>query len=78
MAYRHFMVFAISLLALSPIAFYFKLPLLFYRFDGTYLLILAHMQKTWASSPLAFVSNPLQGIGGLALPQHVLFDPAFG
>ena len=76
MTCRCFIVFAISLLALSPIAFYFKLPLLFYRFDGTYLLIIAHMQKTWASSRLDFVSNPLQGIGGLALPQHVLLDPA--
>jgi hypothetical protein len=68
--------FAISLLTLSLVAFHFKVPLLFYRFDGTYLLILARMQKTWASSPLDFVSNPLQGIGGLALPQHALLDPA--
>src|SRR5262249_18321478 len=71
-----FTAFAVSLLTLSPVAFYFKSPLVFYRFDGTYLLILARMQETWASSRLAFVSNPLQGIGGLALPQDNLLDPA--
>jgi hypothetical protein len=70
-----FTAFAISLLALSPIAFYFKSPLVFYRYDGTFILILARMQEIWASSLLAFVSNPLQGIGGLALPQHALLDP---
>jgi hypothetical protein len=76
MTYWGFAAFGISLLTLSPIAFHFKSPLVFYRFDGTYLLILARMQETWASSRLDFVSNPLQGIGGLALPQHVLLDPA--
>ena len=67
MTRRAFTAFAVSLVTLSPVAFYFKSPLVFYRFDGTYLLILARMQETWASSRLAFVSNPLQGIGGLAL-----------
>src|SRR5262245_43319141 len=76
MTYRPFIIFAISLLTLSPLAFYFKSPLVFYRFDGTYLLIIARMQQTWASSWVDFVTNPLQGIGGLALPQHVLLDPA--
>lgn len=70
-----FTVFAISLLVLSPIAFYLKSPLVFYRYDGTFILILARMQEAWASSLLAFVTNPLQGIGGLALPQHALLDP---
>src|SRR5436190_1166798 len=71
-----FAVLAISLLILSPIAFHSKIPLVFYRFDGTYLLIAAVMQKTWSVSDWFFTSNPLQGIGGLELPQHNLIDPA--
>src|SRR5262245_396612 len=71
-----FAALAISLLILSPVAFYSKVPLVFYRFDGTYLLITAIMQKAWAVSDWYFTSNPLQGIGGLELPQHNLIDPA--
>jgi hypothetical protein len=71
-----FAVLAISLLILSPIAFHSKIPLVFYRFDGTYLLIAAVMQKAWSVSDWFFTSNPLQGIGGMELPQHNLIDPA--
>jgi hypothetical protein len=71
-----FAALAISLLILSPVAFHSKFPLVFYRFDGTYLLITAVMQKAWAVSDWFFTSNPLQGIGGLELPQHNLIDPA--
>jgi hypothetical protein len=71
-----FAALAISLLILSPVAFHSKFPLVFYRFDGTYLLITAVMQKAWAVSDWYFTSNPLQGIGGLELPQHNLIDPA--
>jgi hypothetical protein len=71
-----FAALAISLLILSPVAFHSKSPLVFYRFDGTYLLITAVMQKAWAVSDWYFTSNPLQGIGGLELPQHNLIDPA--
>src|ERR1700720_689594 len=71
-----FAALAISLLILSPVAFHSKSPLVFYRFDGTYLLITAVMQKAWAVSYWYFTSNPLQGIGGLELPQHNLIDPA--
>ena len=71
-----FAALAISLLILSPIAFQSKFPLVFYRFDGTYLLITAMMQKAWSVSDWYFTSNPLQGIGGLELPQHNLIDPA--
>jgi hypothetical protein len=70
-----FAALAISLLILSPVAFHSKFPLVFYRFDGTYLLITAVMQKTWSVSDWYFTSNPLQGIGGLELPQHNLIDP---
>jgi hypothetical protein len=42
-----FAALAISLLILSPVAFHWKFPLVFYRFDGTYLLITAMMQKAW-------------------------------
>jgi hypothetical protein len=71
-----FAALAVSLLILSPIAFHSKFPLVFFRFDGTYLLITAVMQKAWAVSSWFFTSNPLQGIGGLELPQHNLIDPA--
>jgi hypothetical protein len=71
-----FAIFAASPLALSPIAFYSKSPLAFYRFDGTYLLVTVMMQKMWSVSEWYFTSNPLQGIGGLELPQHILIDPA--
>ena len=71
-----FAALAISLLILSPIAFYSKSPLVFYRFDGIYLLIAAAMQKVWSASNWYFTTNPLQGIGGLELPQHNLLDPA--
>ena len=71
-----FAIFAASLLVLSPLAFQSKWPLVFYRFDGTFLLILAAMQKVWALGGWNFTSNPLQGIGGLELPQHtILLDP---
>jgi hypothetical protein len=70
-----FAALAISLLVLSPIAFHSKSPLVFYRFDGTYLLIAAAMQKIWSVSDWYFTTNPLQGIGGLELPQHFLSDP---
>jgi len=63
------------LLILSPIAFHSKSPLVFYRFDGTYLLVAAVMQKAWSVSDWYFTSNPLQGIGGLDLPQHILIEP---
>jgi hypothetical protein len=71
-----FAIFAVSLLALTPLAFYSKLPLVFYRHDGTYLLTLAAMQRTWAITGWNLTSNPLQGIGGLALPQRALLDPS--
>jgi hypothetical protein len=70
-----FAALAVSLLILSLVAFHSKIPLVFYRFDGTYLLIAAVMQKTWSVSDWYFTSNPLQGIGGLELPQHNLIDP---
>src|SRR5262249_9690325 len=65
-----FAALVISLLILSPIAFHSKSPLVFYRFDGTYLLIASLMQKVWSISDWYFTSNPLQGIGGLELPHH--------
>ena len=40
-----FAVFAVSQLTLSPLASYSKNPLVFYRFDGTFLLITAEKQK---------------------------------
>jgi hypothetical protein len=71
-----FAIFAASLLVLSPLAFQSKWPLVFYRFDGTYLLILSAMQQVWSLGGWDFTSNPLQGIGGLQLPQHtILLDP---
>ena len=71
-----FAIFAASLLVLSPLAFQSKWPLVFYRFDGIFLLIFATMQKTWSLGGWSFTSNPLQGIGGLELPQHtILLDP---
>jgi hypothetical protein len=71
-----FAALAISLLILSPIAFHSKSPLVFYRFDGTFLLIEAAMKKVWSVSDWYFTTNPLQGIGGLELPQHYFIDPA--
>jgi hypothetical protein len=68
-------VFAVSLMILSLVAFYSKSPLVFYRFDGSQLLIMAAMQRDWQIDGWDFTSNPLQGIGGLQLPQHNLIDP---
>src|SRR5262249_46229081 len=68
-------VFAVSLLTLSLLAFHSKLPLLFYRFDGTYLLYVATMQKVWSIGGWNIGSNPLQGIGGMDLPWRALLDP---
>jgi hypothetical protein len=68
-------VFAVSLLALSPLAFHSKLPLLFYRFDGTYLLYVATMQNVWSIGGWNIGSNPLQGIGGMDVPWRALLDP---
>ena len=70
-----FVFFAISLLTLSSIAFHSKSPVIFYRFDGTYQLMMAATKKTWTVGPWSFTSNPLQGIGGLELPQHTLLEP---
>src|SRR5262249_46830912 len=71
-----FAIFAVSSLALTPLAFYSKLPLVFYRHDGTFLMTVAAMQKTWAITSWNITSNPLQGIGGLALPELALLDPS--
>ena len=74
-----FAIFTASLLVLSPLAFQSKWPLVFYRFDGIFLLIFATMQKTWSLGGWNFTSNPLQGIGGLELPQHTICSiPACG
>jgi hypothetical protein len=70
-----FAIFAVSLLALSPIAFHSKSPLLFYRFDGTYALYVATMQKVWSIGGWNIGSNPLQGIGGMDVPWRALLDP---
>jgi len=70
-----FAIFAVSLLALSVIAFLSKSPLLFYRFDGTYVLYTATMQKVWSISGWNIGSNPLQGIGGMDVPWRALLDP---
>lgn len=71
-----FAIFAASLLVLSALAFQSKWPLVFYRFDGIYLLILSAMQQVWSLGGWNFTTNPLQGIGGLELPQHtILLDP---
>jgi hypothetical protein len=71
-----FAIFAASLLVLSPLAFQSKWPLVFYRFDGIFLLIFATMQKIWSLGGWNFTTNPLQGIGALELPQHTtLLDP---
>jgi hypothetical protein len=70
-----FAALIVSLLALSPIAFHSKSPLVFFRFDGTYLLICAAMEKTWAVGGLKFGSNPLQGLGGFGLFWHTLWEP---
>ena len=71
-----FAIFAVSSLALTPLAFYSKLPLVFYRHDGTFLMTVAAMQRTWAITSWNITSNPLQGIGGLALPELALLDPS--
>src|SRR3984893_13846595 len=65
-----FATFAISLLIVSPIAFHSKSPLVFYRFDGIYLLITTVMQKTWSVSNWYFTSNHIDGIGGFELAQQ--------
>jgi hypothetical protein len=71
-----FAIFAVSLVALSLIAFHSKSPLLFYRFDGTYVLYAATMQKVWSIGGWNIGSNPLQGIGGMDVPWRALLDPA--
>jgi hypothetical protein len=48
---------AIYLLIFSPVAFHSKSPLVFYGFDGIYLLIAAVMQKTWSVSDWYFTST---------------------
>jgi hypothetical protein len=67
--------FTVSLLALSPLAFHSKSPLLFYRFDGTYVLVTAIAQKIWSPPPWTIGNNPLQGIGGMDVPWRALLDP---
>jgi hypothetical protein len=67
--------FAVSLLALSALAFHSKSPVLFYRFDGTYLLVFATTQKIWSTGVWNIGNNPLQGIGGMDVPWRALLDP---
>src|ERR1700689_3006058 len=69
-------IFVIPLLILSLIAFYSKSPLVFFRFDGSQLLIMAAMQRDWGIGVWNFTSNPIKGIGGMDLPQHNLTDPS--
>jgi hypothetical protein len=67
---------AVSLIVLSVIAFASKSPLVFYRFDGTYLLMFATVENVWSIGGWDFTTNPLQGIGGLDLPWRALLDPS--
>src|SRR5262245_6698464 len=73
--FKSIALFTVGLLVLSLIAFYSKSPLVFFRFDGSLVLIIAAIQRDWAVSNWDFTSNPLQGIGGLELFQHNLIDP---
>jgi hypothetical protein len=73
--YLTFSAFLGSLMTLSPVAFYSKSPLVFFRFDGTFLLIWATMEKYWAADTLDFTSNPLQGLGGFGLFWHTQWEP---
>ena len=68
-------LFTVSLLILSLVAFYSKLPLVFFRFDGSQVLILAAIQRDWSIGGWYFTSNPMQGIGGFEIFQHNLIDP---
>src|SRR5262245_15217076 len=43
------LIFAASLLPLSIIAVHSKAPLIFFRFDGIYVRILATMQEAWST-----------------------------
>jgi hypothetical protein len=74
-SYLTFAAFLGSLLTLSPLAFYSKSPLVFFRFDGTFLLIWAMMEKVWATGTFDFTSNPLQGLGGFGLFWHTQWEP---
>ncbi|PWT74100.1 MAG: hypothetical protein C5B46_04580 [Proteobacteria bacterium] len=67
--------FAVSLLALSLLAFHSKSSLLFFRFDGTYLLVTAITQSIWTTDAWSIGINPLQGIGGMDVPWRALLDP---
>ena len=68
-------LFLLSILILSLIAFHSKSPLVFFRFDGSQLLITAAMQRDWSIGGWLFTSNPLQGIGGAEHFQHNIIDP---
>ena len=73
--YLTFSAFLGSLMTLSPVAFYSKSPLVFFRFDGTFLLIWATMEKYWATDTVDFTSHPLQGLGGFGLFWHTQWEP---
>jgi hypothetical protein len=67
----------VSYILLCLAVFPKHIPVVMYRYDGTYLLLTAKNQALWMGRGLEYTMNFLEGNGGLWWPQiNTLLDPA--
>lgn len=67
----------VSFVALCLVIFTRQMPVVMFRYDGTFLLITAKNQQLWMGHGAAFTMNFLEGNGGLWWAQiNTLLDPA--
>ena len=67
----------LSFVVLCLVVFARQIPVVMFRYDGTFLLITAKNQQLWMGHGAALTMNFLEGNGGLWWAQiNTLFDPA--
>jgi hypothetical protein len=74
---RWWLVPTLSFAALTVLVFSFYADVLFYRYDGTFILTLATAQKKWMAVEPGFSLNFLQGLGDIWIPTATQLIPGF-
>src|SRR5215467_135758 len=66
-----------SFAGLAALVFHHYAELLFYRYDGTFILTMAHAQPRWMAPYLGFSANFLEGLGDIWIPTATGLFPGF-
>ena len=66
-----------SFIGLATIVFHHYAEVLFYRYDGTFILAMAHAQPRWMALYPGFSSNFLEGLGDIWIPTATQWFPGF-